>query len=87
MGEAILFFRRHLHKEGLLYRNAKDIELSLRALVNWAERTVQLQATVTTVQEGHQAIVDAIMEKKNEGLRAWAPPRIEGSHLVHSFHP
>ena len=62
--EAILFFGRYLCKEGLLYRNTKDIELSLRGPVNWAWRTVQVEATVHTVQEGCQAIADAIIEKK-----------------------
>ena len=42
LGEAILFFGRHLHKEGLLYRNTKDIELSSRGPVNWARRTAQV---------------------------------------------
>ena len=63
-GEAILFFGRHLHKERLLYRNAKDVELGLRGPVNCAGRTVQVEVTANTVQEGCWAIADAIMEKK-----------------------
>ena len=65
-GEAILFFRRHSLMEGLLYSNAQDVEVGLRGPVSWAERTVQVAATIKTMQEGHQAIVDAIMEKKRE---------------------
>ena len=34
LGEEILFFGRFSCQEGLLYRNAKDVELSLRSLVN-----------------------------------------------------
>ena len=63
-GEAILFFGRHSCKEGLLFRNAKDVELGLRGPVNWAGRTAQVEATVNTIQEGHLAIADAIIKKK-----------------------
>ena len=37
---------------GLLYDNAHDVEFGLRGPVNWARRTVQVEATVNTVQEG-----------------------------------
>ena len=50
--------------KGLLYHNAQDIELGLRGPVNWAGRTVQVEATINTAQKGHTAIADAIMEKK-----------------------
>ena len=52
LGEAILFFRRCLLKEGLLYHNTQDVELSLRGPVNWARRTAQVEVTINTMQEG-----------------------------------
>ena len=65
-GEAILFFGRCLHNEGLLYRNTWDVELSLRGPITWAGRTVQVEAMVCTMQEGYRAMVDAIMEMKTK---------------------
>ena len=41
LGEAVLFFGRHSCKEGLLYRNAKDVDLGLRGPVSWARRTAR----------------------------------------------
>ena len=67
--EAILFFGRHSCREGLLCRKAKDVELTLRGPVNWAGRTVQVEVTTNTVQEGHQAIMGAVMEKKTKASR------------------
>ena len=64
LGEAVLFFGRHLYKKGFLYRNAKDVELGLRGPVNSAGRTAQVEVTVNTIQEGSRAIADAIMEKE-----------------------
>ena len=52
LGQAILFFGRCSCKEGLLYRNAQDIELGLKGHANWAGRTAQVEATVNTMQEG-----------------------------------
>ena len=34
LGEAILFFRRHSHNDGLLYRNVKGFEVGLRGSFN-----------------------------------------------------
>ena len=64
LGEAILFFGRCSCKEGLLYRNAKDVKLGLSGPVNWSGRTAQVEVTVSTLQKGHQAVADTIMEKK-----------------------
>ena len=66
LGEAILFFGSCSCYESLLYRNAQDIEFSLRGHVTWAGRTAQVEATIHTMQEGHRAMVDAIMEKKTK---------------------
>ena len=52
LGEAILFFGRHLHKEGLLCCDAQDIKHGLMGSVTWAGRTGQVEATVNTMQEG-----------------------------------
>ena len=51
--KAILFFGRCLLRKGFLYSNAQYVELGFRGPVNWAGRTVQVEATINTVQEGH----------------------------------
>ena len=51
LGEAILFFGRCSHNEGLLYQKVKDIVLCLRGSFNWARKPAQIEATVNTVQE------------------------------------
>ena len=63
LGEATLFFGRWLHKEGLPYTSARNMGFSLTGQVNWAIRTVQVEATANMVQESHQSIVDAVMER------------------------
>ena len=62
LDEAILFFGRCSCNRWLLYRKVKDTELGLRGLFNWARKPVQIEATINTMQEGHQAIADAVME-------------------------
>ena len=62
--KAILFFGRCSCREGFPYRNAKDVELSLKGLVNLVRRTAQVEVTTNTVQEGCWAMVDAIIMKK-----------------------
>ena len=79
LGEAVLLFGRHLLKEGLLCHNEQDTELSLRGLVYWAGRTAQVEATINTIQEGHQAIIDAIMEKKMKARGPGHPKGLRGA--------
>ena len=85
-GEAILFFGRCSCNEGLLYRNAQDVELGLKSSITWAGRTTQVEVTVNTVQEGHRDIADAIMEEENKGQRARAFLRAKESYLALSCH-
>ena len=66
LGEAIPFFVSCSCIEGLLYRNAQDIELSLRGPITWTGRTAWAEATVHIMPEGHRAMTDAIMEKKTK---------------------
>ena len=66
LGDAILFFGRCSHNEGLLYWKVKDIELGLRCLFNWAGKPAQIEVTVNTMQEVHQGIVDAVVEKRTK---------------------
>ena len=77
--EAILFFRKCSFRERLLYCNAQDIELGLRGQVNWAWKTLQVEVTINTVQEGHRAIVDAIMEKKMIASGPGCPQGLDGA--------
>ena len=73
LGEAILFYGRHSLQEGLLYHNAQDVKLDLRGSVNWAGRIVPEEVTINTVQEGHWAIVDTVMEKKMKARGSACP--------------
>ena len=52
--------------EGLPLGNARDVRFSLRGPINWAGRTAMVEATINTVQEGHQSTVDAVVEKRNK---------------------
>ena len=76
LGEAILFFGRCLHKEGLPFGSARDIRFTLTGPVNWAGRLAQVEATVNIVQKGHWAIVDTVMEKR---MKARGPGHPQGS--------
>ena len=77
LGKAILFFGRYSHSEVLLYRNAQDIELSLKGPINWAGRTAQVEVTVNTMQEGCRAMADTVLEKKTKA-RGSGHPRGQG---------
>ena len=65
-GEAILFFGKHSKNEGLPYCKARGIEFGLGGPFNWAGRSVQIEALRKTVQEGHHAILEAVVEKKTK---------------------
>ena len=65
-GEAILFFGWWSLKEGLPLGNSRDVRFSLTGPVNGAGRTAQVEATANTVQEGLQATVDAVVEKRTK---------------------
>ena len=69
LGEAILFFRRCSHNEGLLYCDTQDIEHCLMGSITWAGRIAQVEVTVNNIQKGHRAIADAILEK--ETMARW----------------
>ena len=70
--EAILFFGWWSLKEGIPLGDPRDVGFNLASPVNWARREAQVEMMVSTVQEGHQAIADAIMEKTT---KARGPPR------------
>ena len=65
-GEATLFFRRQSLKEGLPHREARDIAFSMAGPVIWARRQAQVKMAVSTVQEGHWTIADAVVEKRTK---------------------
>ena len=65
--KAILFFSRCSRNEGLPYHRARNVEFGLGAPFNWARRTAQIEALRKTVQEGHCAIIKAVVEKKMQG--------------------
>ena len=68
-----------LAQEGVLYHSAQDVELGMRGPVNWASRTARVETTVNTVQEGHRAIMDAIMEKKTKAREPGHPQGLRGA--------
>ena len=78
-GEAVLFFRRCSLKEGLLYNNGWDVDLGLSGPVSWAGRIAQVEATITIIQEGCQAITDTIMEMKVKSRGPGCPQWSRGS--------
>ena len=41
--------------------------------VTWPGRATHVEATVYTIQEGHRAITDAILEKKTKARRPGYP--------------
>ena len=53
--------------------NVRDVGFSLTGPINWAGRTAHVEVTINTVQEGHQAIVDAVVEKRNKARRPGCP--------------
>ena len=63
-GETILFFGQQSLKEGLPLGDARDVGFHLGGPVNWARTEAQVKMMVSTVQEGHWAITDAIKEMK-----------------------
>ena len=84
LGEAIQFFGRCLHKEGLLYCSTQDIEHGLKGSVTWAGRTGQVEVTVNTIQEVSRAIADAVLEKKMKARGPGHPWGLSGSCPVFS---
>ena len=68
-GEAILFFGRCSRNKGLPYCRARDVEFGLGGPFNWAGRSAQIEASMKTVQTGHCAIGEAVVEE-NESQRA-----------------
>ena len=55
-----------LGKEGLSLESARDVGFSLTGLTSWASRAAQVEATICTVQEGHHAIAEAVVEKRTK---------------------
>ena len=67
-GEAILFFRWWLLKEGLPLGDARDVGFHVPGPVNWAGREAQVEMTVSMkhcTARSCQAIADAVSGKEN----------------------
>ena len=71
--EVILLFGWWSLKEGLPLGDTRDVGFCLGGPVNWAGREAQEEMTVSTVQEGCQAITDAIMEKRTKARGPGCP--------------
>ena len=63
--EAIIFWMT-ITQRGAPPGNARDVGFHLASPVNWARREAQMEMMVSTVQECHQAIADAIMGKRTK---------------------
>ena len=61
-GEAILFFGRYFKNEGLPYHRARNVELSLTGPLTG--RSVYMEVSRETIQEGCHTILEAVVEKK-----------------------
>ena len=55
--------------------NSRDVRFSLTGPVNETGRTAQVKATVNTIQEGCQAIVD-VVEKRTKARGTGYPHRM-----------
>ena len=71
--EAILFFGWQSHKEGHPLEGARDVGFCLMDPTSWAGRTAQVEATVGTVQEGHHAIAEAVIENRTKARGPGCP--------------
>ena len=71
--EAILFFGRHSKNEGPAYCRARNVEFGLGVPVTWAQRSGQTEVLRKTIQEGHYAIHEAVVEKKMKARGPWQP--------------
>ena len=74
--EAILNYEICSCNEGFLYQKVKDIELGVRGSFNWARKPAQIEVTINTMQEGHQPIVDSVLEKKTKTRKPGCPQGI-----------
>ena len=83
-GEAILFFRWQLLKEGLSLGDARDVGFCLASPVNWARREAEVEMMVRTVREGHWAIADTVMEKKTKARGPGQPQGITKTNQIPS---
>ena len=73
--EVILVFGQQLFKQGLPLGDARDVEFCLDGPVNWAGREAQVEMIEITIQEGHQAIADVIVEKRTKARGPGCPQR------------
>ena len=62
----------------------RGVGFHLGGPVNWTRREAQLETTVNTVQEGHQAIADAIMEKSTKAREPGHPQRMKKTNQTPS---
>ena len=60
-------------KEGLPLDDVRDVGFHLDSLVNWAGTETQEEMIVSTVQEGYQAIADAVMGKRTKARGPGCP--------------
>ena len=69
-GKAVLFYGRHSLGEGLTTDKARDAAFLLTRVGTWVGKPAYLSANPMTVQEGQQAIPQAVMDCTGKGARA-----------------
>ena len=75
-GEAVLFFGWQSHKEGSPLESARNVVFCSMSPASWVIRTGQVEATVSTVQEGHCAIAEAVTERRTKARGPGCPHRM-----------
>ena len=85
LGEAILFFGRHSHNDGLHFRNVQDVELGLRCSITWAMENCPGRGYSMHHAGMLQSYGRGCYGEENKGQRARASPRVEESHPALSF--
>ena len=63
-GRTVLFYGRHSMGEGLTMNEARDATFLLPGAGMWVEKLVYLAADPITIQEGRQAIAQAVIDQQ-----------------------
>ena len=78
--EVILYFGQWLLKEGLPLGDSRDVGFHLGSPVNLAGGETQVEMMVSSIWEGHQAITDAVVEKRTKARGPGCP---QGTMKIH----
>ena len=74
-GRAILFYRRHLMREGLRADEARDATFLLTGAGMWVGKSAYLTTNLMTMQEGKRAITQAVSDNRVKARRPTCPQK------------